>query len=113
MWLPDPDLHLVLSSAVIGFTKLVGFFIVVASAIITFYAAIHTININSQIDVFFAGLLALLVGIVAGPLYCLVSYYGLQHYLAFTPLGAVMLVIPVLVAWCFMAYTTITGYLRG
>lgn len=102
-----------LSSAVIGITKLVGFIIVVACAITSFYAAIHTINVNSQINVFFAGLITLLIGIVAGPLYCLISYYGLHHYLAFTPLGAVLLVIPVLLAWCFMAYSTITGYIRG
>ena len=42
------------TTIVVGFTKLVGFVLVVASAILTFYAAIHTINVNSQIDVFFA-----------------------------------------------------------
>ena len=102
-----------LSSAVVAFAKLVGFIVVVACAITTFYAAVHTINVNSQIDVFFAGLLALLIGVVAGPLYCLISYFGLNHYLAITPLGALLLVIPVLLAWCFMAYSTVTGYLRG
>ena len=102
-----------LSSAVVAFAKLVGFVVVVASAIITFYAAIHTININSQINVFFAGLLALLVGVVAGPLYCLISYYGLNHYLAITPFGALLLVVPVFLAWCYMVYSTAIGYLRG
>ncbi len=102
-----------LTSAVVGFTKLVVFIIVVASAITSFYAAIHTININSQINVFFSGLLALAIGIAAGPLYCLISYYGLRSYLAFTPFSATLVVIPVLLAWCFMVYRTITGYLRG
>ena len=102
-----------LTSIVIGFTKRLGFLIVVASAITTFYAAIHTININSQIDVFFAGLLALLIGIVAGPLYCLISVYGLTHYVAYTPLGATLVVIPILIAWCYMVYTLANGYLKG
>lgn len=101
------------SSVVIGFTKFVGFIVVVASAIVTFYAAIHTININSQINVFFGGMLALLIGVVAGPLYGLISYYGLHNYLAFTPLGAVLAVIPIMLAWCVMAYNLIIGYLRG
>ncbi len=101
------------TSVVIGFTKLVGFILVVASAIVTFYAAIHTININSQINVFFAGLLALLIGIVAGPLYFLIGVYGLTHYVAYTPLGAVFVAIPILLAWCAMAYNFASGYLRG
>ena len=102
-----------ITSVVIGFTKLVGFVLVVASAIVTFYAAIHTININSQVDVFFAGLLALLVGLVAGPLYGLLGIYGLTHYLAYTPLGATLVAIPIVLAWCYMAYSLAAGYLRG
>ena len=102
-----------LSSAVVAIAKLVGFIVVVASAIITFYAAIHTININSQLNVFFAGLLGLLIGVVTGPLYCLISAYGLTHYFAISTLGAVLLVVPVLLAWCFMAVNLVTGYLRG
>ena len=101
------------TSFIIGFTKLLGFLIVMASAITTFYAAVHTININSQIDVFFGGLLALLIGGVAGPLYCLISVYGLTHYIAYTPLGAILVTIPILLAWCYMAYTLASGYLRG
>ena len=101
------------TSVVIGFTKLVGFILVVASAITTFYAAIHTININSQLDVFFAGLLALLIGVVAGPLYCLIGVYGLTHYVAYTPLGGILVTIPILLAWCYMAYQLASGYLKG
>ena len=86
---------------------------VVASAIMTFYAAIHTINVNSQIDVFFSGMLTLLIGIVAGPLYCLISFYGLTHYVAYTPLAATLLVIPILLAWCAMVYNLARGYLKG
>ena len=102
-----------LGSAVVVFAKLVGFVLLVTSAIVTFYAAIHTININNHVNVFFAGLLAVLIGVVTGPLYCVISYYGLSRYLAITPLGALLLVAPVFLAWCYMAYTTITGYLRG
>lgn len=101
------------SSIVVGFTKLVGFVLVVASAVTTFYAAIHTINVNGQIDVFFAGILAVLTGVVAGPLYCLISAYGLTHYVAYTPLAATLIVIPILLAWCYMAYTLASDYLKG
>ena len=101
------------TSVVIGFTKFVGFVLVVASAITTFYAAIHAININSQIDVFFAGLLALLIGVVTGPLYGVISVYGLTHYLAYTALGAILVTIPIMLAWCYMAYNLASGYLRG
>ena len=101
------------TSIVVGFTRFVCFIVVVASAILSFYAAIHTININSQINVFFGGMLALVIGIVAGPLYCLISAYGLTHYLAYTTLGAVLLLIPIFLAWCFMAFKLISGYLRG
>lgn len=101
------------SSAVLAVAKLVGFLLVSTCAIVSFYAATHAIDINTQLTLFFAGLLALAIGIFAGPLYCLIGYVGLSQYLAFSPLGAVLLLIPVLAAWCVLAYNVVAGFLKG
>lgn len=101
------------SNAVIAVAKLVGFLITIVCIIVSFYAAVHTINVNSQIDLFLGGLLALLIGIAAGPLYCVIAFHGLSHYLAFTQIGATLIVIPVLGAWCLLAYNATVGLLRG
>ena len=92
-----------MASAIISLVKVAVFTIVVASGIVSLYAAVDAMSVYTDLNVFTAGLLVIVCAIVVAPLFCFVAGYGMVYYLDRPVRDAILITAPVLIAWCVAA----------
>ncbi len=98
-----------MTNAFINITKAIVFTVIAASAIVSLYAAVNALSVYTDIDVFLSGLVAIMIGVALGPLFCFIAVYGMVFYLDLPVGEAVVITAPAFVAWSFAAVRTLSG----